>query len=558
MRIPLRLRYTLLLIVLGLFFYLPGIGGVRLFDWDEINFAEISREMIVLGDYLRVHVDFQPFWEKPPLFFWLQALAMQVWGIGEFAARLPNVINGILTMVVVFWIGTYFYNVRFGLFWALSWLGSLLPFLYARSGIIDPWFNLFIFIGIMGLIRFHNVRDHWEEGSERQQGWKYLIGGGIAIGLAMLTKGPVALLIVGLVQGVYWVWHRFRRPLRWMHIIIYCFIAVAVMGLWLGIETWQNGDWFLRKFISYQYRLFSTPDAGHKGFPGFHVIVLLVGVFPASVFAMRAFFKMPVAPDGNKADLVIWMKILFWVVLILFSIVQSKIVHYSSLAYLPMTFLSALVLNEWWEGRLVWTRWMRVLLITIGSILAGTVALVPWIGSHLEKLKPLLHKDPFAVANLEANIEWTGWEAIPALVLLTTLFLSFRYFSRAMLRWGIPVLFIGTALFTMTTLFGIIRNVEAISQGAAMDFFEDQQGRDIYLHPVGYKTYGHLFYSRKPAPASGSSPNEKTLLTGHLDKQAVFITRINKTDRFTVYPDVVETGRRNGFVFYRREPSLSR
>ena len=54
--------------LLGLVFFVPFLGGVHLFDWDEINFAEISREMIILNDYLRVHVDFQPFWEKPPPF----------------------------------------------------------------------------------------------------------------------------------------------------------------------------------------------------------------------------------------------------------------------------------------------------------------------------------------------------------------------------------------------------------------------------------------------------------------------------------------------------------
>ena len=46
-----------------------GLGNTHLFDWDEINFAESAREMMASGDYLRVQINFEPFWEKPPLFF---------------------------------------------------------------------------------------------------------------------------------------------------------------------------------------------------------------------------------------------------------------------------------------------------------------------------------------------------------------------------------------------------------------------------------------------------------------------------------------------------------
>ena len=60
----------LLIILIGSLLFFPYLGQVHLFDWDEINFAELSREMLVLNDYLNVHINFQPFWEKPPFFFW--------------------------------------------------------------------------------------------------------------------------------------------------------------------------------------------------------------------------------------------------------------------------------------------------------------------------------------------------------------------------------------------------------------------------------------------------------------------------------------------------------
>jgi 4-amino-4-deoxy-L-arabinose transferase-like glycosyltransferase len=72
---------------------IPTIGSSALFDWDEVNFAECAREMIVSKDYFNVTINFQAFWEKPPLFIWMQALSMLIFGVNEFAARFPNVIG---------------------------------------------------------------------------------------------------------------------------------------------------------------------------------------------------------------------------------------------------------------------------------------------------------------------------------------------------------------------------------------------------------------------------------------------------------------------------------
>ncbi|MBK8051835.1 MAG: hypothetical protein IPK35_00800 [Saprospiraceae bacterium] len=71
-------RYWHILMILGMsVFFFAGLGHVHLFDWDEINFAESAREMIHTGNYLSVQINYQPFWEKPPLFFWMQAISMK-------------------------------------------------------------------------------------------------------------------------------------------------------------------------------------------------------------------------------------------------------------------------------------------------------------------------------------------------------------------------------------------------------------------------------------------------------------------------------------------------
>lgn len=550
--------HILLLILVGGLFYLPFLGGVHLFDWDEINFAEISREMLILKDYLRVYINFEPFWEKPPFFFWLQSGCMALLGVGEYAARLPNAINGILSLVLIYLIGEKLYHARFGLLWAAAWLGSVLPFLYAKSGIIDPWFNTFIFLGLYGFILAYWKKEGKSGITLDRSVWWYLCLGGLAIGLGILTKGPVAFLIAALCIGVYWIMQRFRWFTHPGHWIIYTMCAAAIMLIWYGLETMKNGPWFIVEFNKYQYRLFSTPDAGHKGFPGYHLAVLLIGVFPASIFAIRSFFRMHPEDTEVRQDFKKWMKILFWVVLVLFSIVQSKIVHYSSMCYFPMTFLSAVVLNQLWEERMSWRGWLPAGLIGVGGVFILATLALPWLGQHPEWLRPLFAADPFGSANLDAKVHWTGWEALVGVWLLAVLVSSIRAFKRKDNRNGVIILFLGTAIFVFFTLVATIRNIEGYSQLAAIEFYEARQGEDCYVQPVGFKSYAHLFYTLKPQVTNPDSYNQDWLLTGPIDKPVYFVTKIGKEDRFHAYNDIQEIGRKNGFVFFKREPDTTR
>ncbi|MGZ3958363.1 MAG: ArnT family glycosyltransferase, partial [Flavisolibacter sp.] len=120
--------------------FLPFLGSTHLFDWDEVNFAEASREMLITKNYFIPQINFQPFWEKPPLFFWLQASSMSVFGVNEFAARFPNALCGMITLICLYRIGKRLRDKTLGWIWVLMYAGSFLPQLYFKSAIIDPWF----------------------------------------------------------------------------------------------------------------------------------------------------------------------------------------------------------------------------------------------------------------------------------------------------------------------------------------------------------------------------------------------------------------------------------
>ena len=149
----------LLLVGIGVLLFFPFLSHVHLFDWDEINFAESAREMLLTGNYRLVQIDFVPFFEKPPLFIWLQAISMHYLGVNEYAARLPNAICGIATLLAVFNVGRNVFKSQLGILWALLFACSILPQIYFKSGIIDPVFNLFIFLGIFFMYKLSIQND---------------------------------------------------------------------------------------------------------------------------------------------------------------------------------------------------------------------------------------------------------------------------------------------------------------------------------------------------------------------------------------------------------------
>ncbi|TNE61982.1 MAG: glycosyl transferase [Bacteroidetes bacterium] len=549
---------------LAVLFFVPFLGGVHLFDWDEINFAECAREMVITGDYLRPQINFQPFWEKPPLFFWFQAASMNLFGINEFSARFPNAVCGILTLVIVYHIGRRLHDRLFGWVWALAWLGSLLPHLYFRSGIIDPWFNLLIFAGLYGFIEFRWLFFTRFEGRNFWHRYRYLILGGGLLGLAILTKGPSAYLIVLLVLLAYWGRYRFRNKGFFKHLILFSLAALSVSLLWFGIEVWFNGPAFITEFVQYQIRLLSTPDSGHGGFFGYHVLVLLLGCFPISAFALPNLWgdrqpedellESDTLASCKRSDMATWMQLLFWTVLLLFSVVQTKIVHYSSLAYFPLTYLGSLTI--WralrWQVR---PRIVHILLPLLGLLIGLAEMALPLLGQHPEWLRGFFADNPYALAKLSTEVEWYWWQGLPGAVLVLASLAAWRYWNRHQPWLAAQTVFTGGAVFVAFTLLFCIRNIEAYTQYSTIEFYESKAGEDCFVKPVGFKSYAHLFYTRKmPGQCAPEREDYNTLAHGDPGKKVYFVAKITNLQDLQELPDAREIYRKHGHVYFERIP----
>jgi 4-amino-4-deoxy-L-arabinose transferase-like glycosyltransferase len=538
--------YPYLILVSALFFFIPFLGSVHLFDWDEINFAESAREMLVTGNYSRVQIDFHPFWEKPPLFFWMQALSMKIFGINEFAARFPNALIGIFTLLTFYFLGKKLFDEKFGLIWSLAYLGSFLPHLYFKSGIIDPFFNFFIFLGIVFLAG--SVRKH-----DEKKGFRYALLGGISIGLATLTKGPVGLLIAGLSVLVYWATVRFRKISNWKNILVFAVACGLISSLWFGLEMINNGFWFITEFIKYQVDLFLNPVAGHSGPIYYHFVVVFLGCFPISVLALPALFKRYGSDDDDGAYFQKWMLILFWIVMILFSIVKTKIVHYSSLSYFPLSFLAARYIYEMVNDRAIFKKYMTWIVAVTGAIFSIILIALPLVSKFKDLIIPYI-KDDFAVACLNTPVKWSGFEFLTGFIYFLFLVIALIIIKRKQIFRGVLILFYATAFCLFIYLKTVVPKIEGYSQAPAINFFKSLAGQDVYATTIGYFSYANYYYFRKMPGGNVESSNKEWLLNGDIDKPVYMVAKSTEKKMFEEHPDCRFLKQEGGFLFYCRMP----
>ena len=550
----------LCMVFLSAFFFI-GLGDVHLFDWDEINFAESAREMLESGNYSVVQINYTPFWEKPPLFFWMQALSMKIFGINEFASRFPNALFGLIYMITLYILGSRMKDINFGIFWSLLFFGSFLPHLYFKSGIIDPVFNYFIFLSIYFAYRvFEN--DH--------NNYKNAIFAGLFSGLSFITKGPVGLLLLILTvsffiisqvffpmstgrfsfqNGIHLIRKHCCQVTVWKELALFILGFTLIVATWLSAEIYYHGFDILVKFVYYQIELFNTPVAGHGQPFYYHFVVVLLGCFPASVLAIPALISGQVRTIPTFR---LWMIGLFWVVMTVFSLSTTKIVHYSSMTYLPLTFLAASYVYEVHLNRTALKKYVLYLLGLMGFVWFFVLTSILFLLDRVHLIVPYI-RDEFAVQSLLTSVSLTGYESAIGVFFLVGIIVSFYFFvtKRALKALFSASFTIGATLLLMSIF--VLPIIEKFTQGPAINFYKSLENKDVYVETAGFKSYAQYFYSKtKPQP----NPNRKDmnwLLRGEIDKVVYFVTKVNYTDLDTI-KDIKKLKTEGGFSFYKREP----
>jgi len=510
----------------GAILFIPFLGNVHLFDWDEINFAENAREMMLTSNYQQVQINFQPFWEKPPLFFWLQTISFNIFGINEFGARFPNALVGVLVLNLAFYIGKKCFDDKLAWIWVLCITGSFTPHLYYKSGIIDPIYNLFI----SGTIYQFFLISTGNDLKKRNLNSFYA---GLFIGAAIITKGPAALLVCALCVLIYLTFTKFKLFFTVKQVLICAMAAIFISATWFGLEVIKNGFTFLGEFILYQIDLFKNPVAGHGQPFWYHPLVLLFGCFPISIFALNALVKLKFRNDNEiQIQFFKWSQILFWVVLILFSVVKTKIVHYSSACYLPLTFMAAhAIYNSLYDKKSI-EKWKLIVVYIFGLILSIALGVLPLIDLYKEAIIPFIN-DEFAIASLSINANWQGFEFVLGFIFLAIINVSVFYLWRNELQKGFYTLLVFISLFLPIYLAWVVPKIEQYSQGSAINMLQKISMEDCYIITLGYKSYAHYFYGNMKPYTNDSARDNNWLKAGKIDKRVYFLLHVNDTQNHT-------------------------
>jgi hypothetical protein len=254
--------------------------------------------------------------------------------------------------------------------------------------------------------------------------------------------------------------------------------------------------------------------------------------------------------DLSNQGLVTIMRLFFWVVLILFSIVETKIVHYSSLCYLPLTFMAAHFVRKWQQADLKWSTLQSVLFGIIGLIISILLTLITLTDKLKHFIIPYI-KDDFAVASLNNSGNWHLYDLFFGLAFLGSCLFAGYHFYRGNIFRGVKRCLLVSSVLIPLLLVGLAPLIEQYSQAPAITFFESLQGKDVYVETLGYKSYAQYFYTQSPMHSNPNYSSAHWLQTGPIDKDAYFSLQCNDVADH-INSSMQEIGRSGGFVFYKR------
>lgn len=319
------------LIVLTLYVcYFSHLGVVGLVGPDEPRYAWIARDMAETGDWVTPRLYGKPWFEKPVLYYWGAALSFKIFGVSDAAARLPSAIAALLATLAMAWLAWKFYGGN-----TARWLLVLLPtsvgmigFSHAAS--TDMPFSGMLTIAmvcaavVLGLIRKDS------RSSEQRTPWAALVLFGFFLGLAVLAKGPAAIILSG---GGVFVWavftKRWRDAFRLFHpAAILSFLATALP--WYVVCANRNPDFFQVFIIEHNFKRYLTPEFQHIQPFWYYVPVVLVAFLPWTAALLWATISKCIQIARSKTISGKSLFLLTWAAfcLLFFSTSHSKLPGY--------------------------------------------------------------------------------------------------------------------------------------------------------------------------------------------------------------------------------------
>lgn len=334
-----------IVITLGIFYAL-WIGGHPLFTPDEGRYSEVAREMLASNDFVTPRLNGVAFLDKPALYYWLQASAIYLFGLKEWALRFWPAFMGVLGSLVVYLAGTTLFNRRTGILSAL--ILATCPLYYGAAHYAN--LDLEVAVLISNSLLFFIIATYLPISFHRSAS---LITAYTFAGLAFLTKGLIGIAFPGMIIGAWILLLNRWAILKKMHLIAGMILFLAITIPWYVLAQKANPEFLHFFFVTQQVSRFLTK--GHFNNQAafwFYFPIVLAGIFPWAIFAIQAIVTQAKQTWKNRQENAGRLFLLLWLVIIFtfFSIPKSKTVGY----ILPIFPALALLIGNYID--LIWDK----------------------------------------------------------------------------------------------------------------------------------------------------------------------------------------------------------
>jgi len=341
-----RLRidwYLAVLIVIFGFLFFFRMHWPNLGSWDEAWYGSIAREMAKSGDFMHSNWNGKPFYDHPPMGFWIMALTYKIFGISEFSTRLPSVVLGILSIILVYLTGTELFKKKAVGFAAALMLGTSVWYVIrVRSGNLDSPFVFFYILTIyLALKSVKNI--------------KLFPLVGLAFGSLMMTKtlvGISALPVMGVIMLPQIL--KIRKSMLWLLGGIATFCIVVLPWYINHFQSYPD-------FIDHHFLKIGTRD---KTLESYFTLNYTLPLFYLHM-GIRKWYYLWILSVGSLIVTLRCIKrntfiILFWNAVVLYPFLTTDQTHIWHLipVYVPLSLVTAYGL--WELGNLILTVFKHV------------------------------------------------------------------------------------------------------------------------------------------------------------------------------------------------------
>lgn len=326
-------RDLLVLALLFGFAFFQFLGSFPLIEPDEARYAEIPREMLEQGDFVTPFLNYVKYFEKPPLHYWLNALAMSLFGKNEFAVRFPGALCGLLTVLATYHAGRKLFGRKSGFFAALI-LGSASGFLV--QGRINFTDMTLTFCMSAALGSFLLASRENEPRSSLYYHLFYLFSA-----LAVLAKGLIGIVLPGGILFLFILVTRRWRLLKEMRLPTGLLIFSLVAVPWFVLVCQRNEEFFQFFFIHEHFQRFLTKVHSRYEPFWYFIPILLLTMLPWSCFLPQTVVRSWKQRKEEGGDVLLYLLIWAGFIFLFFSKSNSKLIPYILPIFMPLALLTA-------------------------------------------------------------------------------------------------------------------------------------------------------------------------------------------------------------------------